>query len=114
MPKAEDSHKVMIAALDQLQSALDEIVTARKTVTRRATKLRRQLEAKKSLTEIVSTEEVPLIVQTLRQTNAQLTEAFSRFQRAEAYLLYREGMSMERIGRLFGLSRQRVADLVRR
>ena len=103
----------MERSVDELLEALDGLMTARKAIGRRATKLKRQLASGKSLVDIVASEEQPLIVQVLRESNANLVSAFSRFQRIEAQLLYREGMSMERIGRMFGLSRQRVADLVR-
>ncbi len=113
MPKAGDPNVVMERSVDELLEALDGLMAARKAIARRATKLKRQLAAGKPLVDIVATEEQPLIVQVLRESNANLVTAFSRFQRVEAQLLYREGMSMERIGRMFGLSRQRVADLVR-
>jgi hypothetical protein len=39
--------------------------------------------------------------------------ANSGVRRAQAAVLYRSGMSMERIGTLLGISRQRVAILLR-
>lgn len=102
------------AALDALLKALDELAADRDTVARRAEALRLQLRHDRTLSAIVGEEERPLIVELLRDASANLVEAFSQFQRAEARILHDEGLSMERIGSLFGVSRQRVADLLRR
>ena len=41
-----------------------------------------------------------------------LIEAGARLRRLEAQVLYREGLTMEQIGALFGVSRQRIAELL--
>ncbi|HET9691424.1 MAG TPA: helix-turn-helix domain-containing protein [Acidimicrobiales bacterium] len=102
------------AALDALIKALDQLAADRELVAKRAEKLRGQLRSHGSLMELVGVEDQPLIVHLLRGASANLVDAFSQFQRAEAAILHSEGMSMERIGALFGVSRQRVADLLRR
>jgi hypothetical protein len=61
---------------------------------------------------IVSTEQAPLIVETLTRTLEDLGELGSTFRRAEALALQREGVNITRIWRLFRISRQRASALV--
>lgn len=100
-------------ALDAVGLTLDGAQAHRKHVERRVRLIRRQLASGRLLSEIVVDEEQPLIVRIMRDASSEMVDAFSRLQRAEAQLLHAEGISMERIGRLFGISRQRVAELVR-
>lgn len=112
MREQPDSLAAFVAATEDLLAVLDQLSAERRPLARRAQQVRKQLASGRSLTDVVQAEEPPLIVATLRESTARFTEAFSRFQRAEARALHDEGMSMERIGRLFGVSRQRVAHLV--
>ena len=61
---------------------------------------------------IVSTEQAPLIVETLTRALEDLGELGSRFRREEALALHGEGVNITRIGRLFRISRQRASALV--
>ncbi len=45
---------------------------------------------------------------------AQLGAAAGRLQHAEAKTLYDEGLTMEQIGRLFGVTHQRVSAMLNR
>lgn len=63
--------------------------------------------------EIVSGEDLPLIARLLPDTIHRLETASTRFRQAEAAALHEEGMTMEEIGRLFGLTRQRISALIR-
>ncbi len=101
------------AALNHLLTVLDQLSAERRGISRRAARIRRHLQAGRSLADIVGQEDQPLIVRTMRDATASLVDAFSRMQRAEALALHNEGMSMERIASLFGISRQRVAHLLR-
>ncbi|HLH47102.1 MAG TPA: helix-turn-helix domain-containing protein [Acidimicrobiales bacterium] len=114
MTTVEDSRGAVEEALDGLLAAIEAVAADRRTVHRRANAIRRQLRAGRSLADIVPEEEQPLIVQAVRDSSIQLMESFARFQRAEAAALYADGMSMERIGTLFGVSRQRIAKLLGR
>ncbi len=62
---------------------------------------------------IVPEEERPLIVERARANLFDLVEAAGRLQRAEAKALHDERLTMESIGALFGVTRQRVADFLR-
>jgi len=52
-------------------------------------------------------------VELTRDNLATLVEAGSRLRRAEAHALHAEGMTMEQIAELFGVTRQRVSALLR-
>jgi predicted XRE-type DNA-binding protein len=63
--------------------------------------------------EIADTEERPMVVESLSRVLDQLSVGGSRFRRAQAQALYAEGLSMERVASLFGVTRQRVSALLR-
>ncbi len=81
-------------------------------ITRAAQIRDRRLEGQ-SYREIVSGENLPLIAAVLTENVARLEAAGTRFREAEAHALHEEGMTMEEIGRLFGLTRQRISALIR-
>jgi predicted transcriptional regulator len=54
-----------------------------------------------------------LIVQLLTESAETLHEHGSRVRRTEARALHREGLTMDQIARLFGVTRQRVSALLR-
>jgi predicted transcriptional regulator len=58
-------------------------------------------------------EERPLVVELLTHTLNDLSDAGSNFRRIEARELYSEGLTMAKIAELFGVSRQRIAALLR-
>jgi predicted transcriptional regulator len=52
-------------------------------------------------------------VELLTESTESLHTFGSRVRRSEARVLHTEGMPMERIARLFGVTRQRVSTLLR-
>jgi DNA-binding transcriptional regulator LsrR (DeoR family) len=58
-------------------------------------------------------EQRPLLVQLLTQTTELLQTSGNRVRTTEARALYSEGMTMDQIAQLFGVSRQRVSTLLR-
>jgi DNA-directed RNA polymerase specialized sigma24 family protein len=103
----------LLEALDCLEAVFDELAQQRRFVARRSALIRRRLAAGLPLSAIVQAEAAPLIVHTVRDVSTRLVDGFSKFQRAEALALYLEGMTMETIATLFGVSRQRIASLLR-
>jgi hypothetical protein len=55
----------------------------------------------------------PLIVELLSLSLYELSNASNRFRSFEARELYSEGLTMAEIGDLFGVTRQRIATLIR-
>jgi plasmid maintenance system antidote protein VapI len=100
-------------ALDDLHRALDESTEMIRRMKERITELRTAQAAGRPLREIVPEEQTPLLVQLLTE-NSNLLQAYgNRVRRTEARALHREGMTMEEIAQLFGVTRQRVSALLR-
>ena len=67
-----------------------------------------------SLAEIVAVRDGPLIVQLFTESSAALDTSGASVRRAEARALYAEGLTMDEIAERFGVTRQRVSDLLRK
>ena len=104
----------VLEALDGLVRALRRNAERIEATIARAAEIREQRLAGRSYQEIESGEQRPLIVEMTRDNLAALVEAGSRLRRAEARALHAEGMTMEQIAELFGVTRQRVSALLRR
>ncbi len=108
-PETED---VPLRALDELVRAAEVMTRAMAALTARAELIRQGRANGLSYREIVRREEPPLIAGSLTPSIEQLESAGRRFRQAEARALRGEGMTMEQIGELFGLSRQRISALL--
>jgi plasmid maintenance system antidote protein VapI len=105
--------KAFMEALDGLDRALDQSLEMTQRMKRRIDDLRRASAAGRPLREIVPAEETPLLVQLLTDSTNLLHSYGNRVRRTEARALHREGMTMEEIAKLFGVTRQRVSALLR-
>jgi len=103
----------VLEALDGLVRALRNNQARIEATIARAERIREQRDAGLSYREIESGVDRPLIVELTRDNLAALVEAGSRLRRAEARALHAEGMTMEQIAELFGVTRQRVSALLR-
>jgi hypothetical protein len=112
MPSSDRSDPVL-AALDELVTVLREITGRNRTAIRRADAIRRLRGRGHPYREIVPMEKRPLIVELVTRSLYELSDASSRFRRVEAQALYSEGLTMAEIADLFGVTRQRVAVLLR-
>jgi hypothetical protein len=104
---------VFMEALDDLDRALDESLEMVERMKRRIREIRGVYSEGRSLREIVPNEEAPLIVQLLTDCTNLLHAYGNRVRRTEARALHREGMTMDEIAKLFGVTRQRVSALLR-
>ncbi len=100
-------------ALDDLDGALDRSREMTERMKTRIEEIRSARRAGHSLREIVPNEETPLIVQLLTESTNLLHSYGNRVRRTEARALHREGMTMDEIAKLFGVTRQRVSALLR-
>jgi DNA-binding CsgD family transcriptional regulator len=103
----------VLDALDGLVRALRDNQSRIEATIARAERIREQRDEGLSYREIESGVDRPLIVELTRDNLAALVEAGSRLRRAEARALHAEGMTMEQIAELFGVTRQRVSALLR-
>lgn len=115
MPLPDPKHMtdLVVLALAALEIEMRRVAEAGQVITERAEYIKRMRADGKAYSEIVPTEERPLIVEMLTSNLERLAEVGSKLRRAEAQALYDEGMTMAQIADLFGVSRQRIAVLVR-
>ena len=106
-------HDPTLLALEELVAAAEQVGRMTEHVCSRAGHIRaRRLEGF-PYRQIVADEGGPLIAAVLTENIQRLEAAGTRFRQAEAHALHDEGMTMEEIGRLFGLTRQRISALIR-
>lgn len=109
------SHQIDDPALDALNALgvqLDQTIDELRAAGERLEQLARLRADGRSWSDIVSNEERPLIVETITRALDDLGAFGGRFRREEALALQREDISINQIGRLFGVSRQRISALV--
>ena len=115
-PEMEDTGEVdeVLTALSELVGALAANAERIEETIRRVEEIRQQRCAGMSYRQIEARSAQPLLVEISRQNLSTLSDASSRLRRAEVRALYAEGMTMEQIAELFGVTRQRVSALLRR
>jgi predicted XRE-type DNA-binding protein len=102
-----------LQALEELDAALDENLRRMEQMKARIAELRHVCREGRPLREVVSEETPPLVVSLLTETGQALQSYGSRVRRTEARALHREGLTMDQIASLFGVTRQRVSALLR-
>ncbi len=108
-----EERKAFVEALRRLDATLDENTARAARMKRRIAMLQQACETDQPLREFAINERTPLLVHLLTQSAEALDRVGSHVRRTEARMLHREGMTMEQIARLFGVSRQRVSVLLR-
>jgi hypothetical protein len=103
----------VLAALDELVTVLRETTDRNRAAIDRANAIRKLRKRGHLYSEIVPMEKRPLIVELLTRSLYELSNASNRFRSFEARELYSEGLTMAEIGDLFGVTRQRIATLIR-
>ena len=100
-------------ALDDLDRALDKSLDMTKLMKGRISELRNAHAQGRELRDFVPEEQTPLLVQLLTESTNLLHSYGNRVRRTEARALHQEGMTMDQIAKLFGVTRQRVSALLR-
>ena len=103
----------LLDSLAGLEDSLQANERRSQAMRARIAHIRQQRQAGRPYSEIVSSEQRPLIVELLTQSVRELEGVGVRVRRHEAHSLRREGMTMDAIADLFGVSRQRVSALLR-
>jgi DNA-directed RNA polymerase sigma subunit (sigma70/sigma32) len=102
-----------LIALRDLDRALDENITRAQRMKERIVELEQAHAAGRPFREVVPEEKTPVIVQLLTESTLALQACGARVRRTEARMLHREGLTMDQIAGLFGVTRQRVSALLR-
>ncbi len=100
-------------ALDDLDGALDLSLEMTHRMKDRIAEIRAAHASGRPLRETVPNEQTPLLVQLLTESTNLLHSYGNRVRRTEARALHGEGMTMDEIAKLFGVTRQRVSALLR-
>jgi hypothetical protein len=101
-----------VRALVELRVGLERTIDELNTAIVRADQLIEGRRGGRAWLDIVSSEEPPLVIETITRVLTDLGELGSRFRREEALALQRENISITRIAELFRVSRQRVSALL--
>lgn len=108
-----DTRDEVLDAIDLLVEALRANTARNKQAIRRAAAIRKMREKGLPYREIVAVEGKPLLVEITRENLAALAEHGSAVRRAKAKALHAEGMTMDEIAEVFGVTRQRVSALLK-
>lgn len=100
-------------ALDDLDRALDESLAMTRRMKQRIAELQNQHAQGRPVREVIPEEGSPLLPQMITETTNLLHAYGNRVRRTEARALHQEGMTMDQIAKLFGVTRQRVSALLR-
>lgn len=103
----------VLTTLEDLLLSLERVEGRFRAVRDRAGFLRGERARGHDYLTIAQREERPLIVELLTEAISELHDASGRFRRAEARALHREGVTMDRIAEVFGVTRQRISSLLR-
>ena len=103
-----------LEALTALKEVLADNERRAGLIKKRIAQLRRSRARDVPYTELVASEDGPLIVQLLTESSTALDSCGATVRRAEAKALYAEGLTMEQIAKSFGVTRQRVSALLRK
>lgn len=103
-----------LAALDALSRALVQIAEDQRVLESKLQELRRQRAGGKAWREILAAEEPPGSMQIVSQMLACLAKASGTLRKELVDTLRREGVSIPAIARMFGVTHQRVSNLLRR
>ncbi|HET9125592.1 MAG TPA: hypothetical protein VFN65_11970 [Solirubrobacteraceae bacterium] len=120
MPTTPSGHRTddptlnaFLAALEDLDRALELNIERAQRMKQRIAELQQTVASGASLIDTVPRERAPLIVRLLTDSAETLQECGSRVRRTEAAALHKQGMTMDQIATLFGVTRQRVSALLR-
>ena len=100
-------------ALCALMTEIDACTARLKQARERAEQLLHTRRAGSSWESIVTGEERPLVVEQISSVLASLNTAGSDWRREQAAALQSEGVSINRIAAMFGVTRQRISALLR-
>lgn len=113
MPAHPEPIARLIDALADLEAAASDNLERSRQIQRRAHHLRTRLQAGADVTRLVEAESSPRMVELLTTNMTTLETAGAEFRAAEAMALRAEGLTIEAIASLFGVTRQRISALLK-
>lgn len=102
-----------MAALEEIDLAAAENIERSRTIQRRARRLQRGLRSGKPLAELLEGEDPPRTVELITANKTTLETTGAELRASTALTLRAEGLTIEAIAELFGVTRQRISALLR-
>jgi len=106
-------HDEVLEALQALDEALGESIKRSQLARKQARTIMRLHRSGQSYRDIFDRDERSLIRQVTRDNVDHLLRVSARLRWAEARALHAEGITMDKIAELFGVTRQRISGLLR-
>lgn len=103
-----------LSAIEALSSALEQMASDQRLLEQRLRSLHRERSAGRPWRDILADEEPPGTMQVVSRMLACLAKASGTLRKELVDTLRREGVSIPAIARLFGVTHQRVSNLLRR
>jgi len=103
----------LLAALNEIEDAARTNAERSRLLERRAARFRKRLEAGARITDLVTAEKPPRMAELLTTNMTTLETVGAEFRAAEALALRDEGLTIEAIANLFGVTRQRISALLK-
>jgi predicted XRE-type DNA-binding protein len=113
VPQEDPTRDEVLTALEQVTAALAGTERRAREIVERGERHARHRAAGRSWRDITHAEELPRTLDLLRETLDVLQRANTQYRRALARELHAEGVTMQRIAELFGVTRQRVAHVLK-
>ena len=103
----------LIGSLKDIETATKDNLERSRQLQHRAHQLRMRLQAGENIVDLVRAESTPRMVELISTNMAILETAGAEFRAAEALALRAEGLTIEGIADLFGVTRQRISALLK-
>jgi hypothetical protein len=103
----------VLAALDDLETAVTDNMARSRMLVEHINTMRLERAVGRCYSDIVAGEERPRIVELATENLEALFTAGSRLRRVQALTLHDEGVTMDRIAEMFGVTRQRISALIK-
>jgi DNA-directed RNA polymerase sigma subunit (sigma70/sigma32) len=102
----------VLAAWGELVTALEQNQHCLAQTRRKGEELARRRASASGWSEVLLSEESPRLAEAVNESLQRLAEANSQYRLAAARALHDEGITMEAIGKLLGVSRQRISHML--
>lgn len=108
-----DHTRAFLDALTRIDEAMDDNIARSKAIQSRARRLRSEITKGQTVSAVVEAEKPPRVVELLSANMATLETAGAEFRAVEAQALRADGLTIEAIAGLFGVTRQRISALLK-